>query len=350
VTRLEFHYSLQRIRSAQQDPELLAKALIVYHANTPQLEATSTNEILYWADHYDECDDELFIFALAINDVVIGYAQCVSFTEQSFVIIDYMTVDERHKTVGIFLLFFEQIKEFFLSIGLRYDFIVAEILQEADGAYTQSSDFWRTIMALERFRVVDAQYHQLQLGRTKFDTQVPARLMIGAGTDITTLRTETYLMIVETMLLRHYLRWYRPFHRDDEASAYEAKAHAIFEAIRASLSSKERVQLSPIPGIILPKGSFNGAYRSQKGLILFESLSYLLLLALLVGSTMVFRLNATEVLLLAVGALLVRMALLSIFVPEASTSLKASLAAFQALLGKHDSVASKRPKKSSRKK
>jgi hypothetical protein len=94
VTSLELHYVLRRIRSAQQDPELLARALVVYHTNTPQLEATATNEILYWADHYNEKHaDELFLFSLEINNTVIGYAQCVSFVDQSFVIIDYMTVE-----------------------------------------------------------------------------------------------------------------------------------------------------------------------------------------------------------------------------------------------------------------
>lgn len=350
MTTVEVHYVLRRLRSTRQDPEPLANALVVYHTSTPRLEATATNEIQYWADHYNEkYDDELFLFSLEANGSVIGYAQCVSFTAQSFVIVDYMTVDEKHKTVGIFLIFYEQIIDYFLAIKLHYDFIVAEILQESDGSYTDSSEFWRTIMALERFRVIDAEYHQLQLGRTKYDTQMPARLMIGAGGYITSLRRETYLMIVETLLFQHYLRWYEPFQTLEEVAEYRAKAQAIFDSIRSTVGVRDRLQLSPIPGLVLPRGSLNGTYKTNKGLILFESISYLVLLAVLIASTMAFRLNATEVLFLAIGALLVRMALLSVFVPEARTPLHASLSALQTLMGKKDSVAGKTAKKPPRK-
>jgi hypothetical protein len=350
VTSLEIRYLLKRIRSTQQDPDLLAKSLVVYHTSTPQLEATASNEIQYWADHYnEEYSDELFLFSLQSNDAVIGYAQCVYFTAQNFIIIDYMTVDEKHKTVGVFLLFYEQIKEFFLVADLRHDFIVAEIIQESDGTYTQSSEFWRTIMALEGFRVIDAEYHQLQLGRTKYETQLPARLMIGGGGGLTSIRRETYLMIVETILFSHYLRWYKPFQTTQEASEYAFKAQTVFESVRNAVGVRDRLQLSPIPGIILPRGSFNGAYKSHKSLIVFESLSYLLLLIVLVGSTMALRLNATEVLELAIGALLVRMALLSVFVPEARISLKVTLSALQSLLGNKNSITRKTTKNPSRK-
>ncbi len=348
MTSVDLHCILRRIQSAREDPELLAKALAVYRANTPQLEATSSNEIAYWSDHSPD-GDELFLFALEINGAIIGYAQFVAFKEKNFVIIDYMTVEEKHKTVGIFLLFFEQIRDYFDRVNLRYDFIVAEILQESDGIYTQSSEFWRAVMAFERFRVVDAPYHQLQLGRTKYDTDVPARLLVAAGTDMSSLRRETYLMIVETILFEHYLGWYRPFKTDEEAVAYEAKARAVFQSIKSNVGERDRVSLSPIPGVALPNGSLNGTYRSSKNFILFESLSYLVLLVVLVGSTMAFKLNATEVLFLAIGALLVRMAFLSVFMPEARSSLDASLVAFLGLLGKKNTVAGKSAKKPVRK-
>jgi hypothetical protein len=350
VTALELHYVLRRIRSSREDPELLAKSLIIYHTSTPQLEATASNEIQYWADHYNEAyDDELFLFSLQSNGVVIGYAQCVYFAAQNFVIIDYMTVDEKHKTVGVFLLFYEQIKEYFTLFDFRYDFIVAEIIQESDGTYTQSSEFWRAIMALEDFRVVDAEFHQLQLGRTKYETQLPARLLIGGRGTLTSLRRETYLMIVETILFNHYLRWYKPFQTAQEATDYGAKAQVVFDSIRKAVGARERLHLSPIPGVVLPRGSFNGSYKSHKNLIIFESLSYLLLLIVLIGSTVALQLSATQVLELAIGALLVRMALLSVFVPEARTSLKVSLSALQGLLGNQNSVTRKSTKKPSRK-
>jgi hypothetical protein len=347
VQSLDLTYSLRRIRSARQDPVLLAQALSVYQANTPHLEMASTNEIQYWADHYNsEFDDDLFLFALQINGATIGFAQCVRFLDENFTVLDYMTVAKEHKTVGVFLLFYEQICAFFRAGRTESDYVVAEILLNPNGEFTDSSEFWRGVMALERFRVIDAEYHQLQLGRTKFETELPAKLMISASDEVKTLRRDTYLLVVEAIFFKHYLRWYKPFQKQGEAAEYRAKAQKNYDGIRASLSN-ERLSLSPLPGISLPTGTLQSSYRANKGLIVFETLSYILLLILLVSGKVFLNLGATEILVLAVGALLVRMALLSVFVPEARRSLEVSLDALGQLLGKKNSVARKRTQRPS---
>jgi len=341
----ELNYFLRRLESSQQEGDVLARALAIYHADTPHLEATATNDFLYWIDRYnDKFDDKLFVFALQVNGNVVGFAECVHFTDQNFIVIDYMTVDDRHKTVAVFLQFYELIREYFRQKAIFYDLVVAEILLDNEHKYTESSDFWRAVMAFERFRVVEADFFQPQLGRTKYETALPARLLVSLN-DASSFDRQTYMMIVETLLLRHYVRWYEPFFSDAEFRAYQEKAAASVATIRASLGERARLELSEMSPVVLPSGSVQARYRSSAKFIAYETISYVILLGMLVTLRVGFSVGAVEIMILAAGALFLRMALLSLFVPEAREVVATSLRALSLLLGKKQSVA-REPSKS----
>jgi hypothetical protein len=348
VAGAELNYCLRRLESSQQDGDVLARALAIYHADTPHMEATATNDFLYWIDRYnDKFEDKLFMFALQVNGAVVGFAECVYFTDQNFVVIDYMTVDDRHKTVAVFLQFYELIREFFREKAIFYDLVVAEILLDNEQKYTESSDFWRAVMAFERFRVVEADFFQPQLGRTKYETALPARLLISLD-DASSFDRQTYMMIVETIILRHYVRWYEPFFNKAELTAYREKAEATVESIRASVGARPQLQLSEMSPVVLPSGSVQARYRSSAKFIAYESISYVILLAMLVTLRVGFSVGALEIMILAIGALFLRMALLSVFVPEAREVVANSLSALSLFLGKKQPVARDSAQRSSK--
>lgn len=341
----ELTYCLKRLESSQQDGGQLARALSIYHADTPPLEATATNDFLYWIDRYNKTfDDELFIFSLQVNSSTVGFAEIVHFRDKNFVIVDYMTVDDRHKTVAVFLQFYELILEYLRNEGIFFDLIVAEILLDNERRYTDSSEFWRAVMAFERFRLVEADFFQPQLGRTKFETALPARLLVSPS-EATGFDRQTYMMVVETIVLRHYVRWYEPFFSEAELKSYRAQAELIVQNIRASLGERPRLKVLDMSPVVLPSGSVQARYRSSARFIVYETASYAVLLAALAVLRVGFNIGVTEILILAVGALFVRMALLSVFVPEAREAVASSLSALTVLLGKKQPVASKRAKR-----
>ena len=341
----ESRYVLRRIRSSTRQAADLAKGLIIYHSYTPRLEATNTNEIQYWCDKYTEqLEDEFYLFVLDLNGEIVGFAQAVLFVAEQFVALDYMTLRDQNRSAATFLTFYELIRSYCEAEGAQFNYFIAELLQETEGVFTVSSEFWRSIMALERFRVIDAPFRQLQLGRTKFETNVPSRIIIDVGSDVRTLPRDSYVMIIRALVLRHYLRWYVPFLGAEEYASYETAANELLKRICNEVRAGD-LPLSTINGTMVPVAPMLGSYKSNTRLIAYESMSYIVLLAVLVTARVALSLGATEILLLAVGALLVRLALLSVFVPEASASLHASLSALSLLLGKKNSVARKRSKK-----
>lgn len=350
MDRIEAQYALRRICPGRRDVSLLAKALTIYHSNTPHLEATATNEIQYWSERYNsEFTDQLYLFALEADDLIIGFAECVHFTNKRFIILDYMSIDETRKSVGVFLIFYELIREFFVKNSIHYEFLVAELLLTHDAKFTESSELWKALMALECFRLIDADYAQLQLGQTKYDTQTSARLMIGVESGVGSLRRETYLMLVETILMDHYVRWYAPFQSEEEKQEYQAEAVRHLGAINTALETKNRVQLSVLPALVLPNGSIQSTYSSNSKFIFIETVSYVVLLAALISSKYFLNTSVIDLLLLAVGSLFVRMAILAVFVPEANNPLRLSLDALSALLAKKHPIAGKSSKNPSKK-
>jgi hypothetical protein len=346
VDRVEAQYVLRRIRPGRRDASLLAKALTIYHSNTPHLEATATNEIQYWSERYNsEFTDQLYLFVLETDGQVIGFAECVHFTAKQFVILDYMSIDETKKSVGVFFIFYELIREFFVQNSIHYDFLVAELLKTNDTEFTESSELWKALMALEQFRLLDAEYAQLQLGQTKYDTQTPARLMIGVESGVESLRRETYLMLVQTIVTDHYVRWYAPFQNEEEKREYQAEADRQLGVIKTALATKDRVQLSALPAVVLPTGSIRSTYASNSKFIAIETVSYVVLLAALISSKYFLNTSVMDLLLLAVGALFVRMAILAVFVPEANNPLRMSIEALGTLLGKKHPIAGESSKK-----
>lgn len=345
---LETHYLLRRIRPERRDAAYLVKALAIYHANTPHLELTSTNEIQYWAEKYNTSfDDQLFLFSFECNEDIIGFAQCVYFSSAEIVVLDYMSMEESYKTVGSFFIFYEQIKSFLTQEGIQYNYMVSELLKDSEENFTESSDVWRTMMALENFRVIDAPYEQLQLGKNKFDTQLPGRLMIAVESGTESIRRETYLMIVNTLFFDHFVRWYEPFLTEEENIGYRTSATKKFNIIRSAINSQERISLSAIAPMSLPTGSIKTNKAPTVRFIAVESISYVILLVVLLAAQYFLKTSAVELIILAIGALIVRMTILSIFVPEAKSALGSSILVLGALLGKKNTVTRKPPKRPS---
>ena len=248
-------YSLRVFTDPQKDRNDLVAALSIYTKHTPTSQRTSSNEMVYWLEHYNkQFSDSLFLFGFYRNDEVVGFAEFAFFTKERLLILDYLTMSPEYRRYSTFSEFLDQVIAYFEREGIEYDFIVAEVLYSQSASEpTEDSKIWIQLLRLHGFRLAQAPYYQPQLGTLNFESATPGGLMISCSESSSSIRRETYILIVRTLLLKHYARWYHPFMGDDHPT-YVASLKRMYDDIGKSLSATEVVivngetpLLSPTP-------------------------------------------------------------------------------------------------------
>jgi hypothetical protein len=227
-----------RLFDPKRDRDAIVEAVSLYSQNTPSYERTPSNEILYWFERYNlEFEDRLMLFGFYRNTILIGFAEIVWFHEEKLIILDYMTIHEQYRRNNTFFEFLDQIKYFLEATNLEFDFIVTEIPYSSHNeAPTEASHIWIQLLRLHGFGLVHAKYQQPQLGRYNLESIMPGALMVYTKGGLRPIRKESYLVMVDVILFKHYLRWYKPFH-GDKLSRYESSLKKIRSSILSSIDT-----------------------------------------------------------------------------------------------------------------
>lgn len=235
-------YELRRFEDATA-PDFMA-ALQLYRQYTPASVRTSTNEIVYWLSNYEkQGGDELFLFGFFLNDDLVGYAQLVLFTQANFLIIDYLVIDERRRSLNVFFEFFEHIKAYLLDHGYEPRFAVAEVAHYSmEEAIQGEAKMMARLLKFAGFRAVKAPYYQPMLGTSNYESKMRATLLMFSIDPLQTLRRETYLQIVRSVYYDHYLRWYSMY--DQLRPLYRQHIDELWKEIEQWAESQETVDLS----------------------------------------------------------------------------------------------------------
>ncbi|HEV2853218.1 MAG TPA: hypothetical protein VHC97_10485 [Thermoanaerobaculia bacterium] len=233
---IETTYSLRLFENAKKDESALADALNLYVLHTPPQERTSSNEILYWFSHYnDQFEDRLLLFGFYRNGALIGFAELAWFLEEKIVVLDYMTIQEEYERNNTFFEFLDQLKSFLERNRFEFDFIVTEIPYSShDAMPDESSRLWIQLLRIHGFGLVHAKYQHPQLGKYNLESATPGALMLFARGGTRSIKKESYILIVDTILFKHYLRWYKPF-LGNKISAYESSLRKIRSSIQSSI-------------------------------------------------------------------------------------------------------------------
>lgn len=191
-------------------------ALTIYSHNIAPEIKTSTNEIVYWIDNFNtRTSEELFVFGLYFNSVLVGYAQLVYFCEDKFVFIDYLCLSDPYKKNALFYPLYNLIENYLNDNRCDYNYIITEVsYRDDDTLIDNASVFLLNLLFMENYGIADAQYFQPLLGLENEDSYFENKLMLKSIEPIKRIKKETYLRLIHTIYFKHYLSWYEPFLAD----------------------------------------------------------------------------------------------------------------------------------------
>jgi len=245
----------------------LAQALRLYAENIEPSYRTDTNELIYWVEKFQKrYGDGFFILGLYLNNLLIGYAQMAYFVEERFVEVDYLVIDKPYRKNNAFYEFVDKISEFISQEHLVFDFIICEV-----GCYfenmepTESSKTLIRLLKMSHFGVIKCSYYVPRLGRTNYESQMRAILMIYSNEELKQLKKETYLMITHTLLFKYYQRWYADFFTNEENEDYQKSLDLLYGAIKKEVDARRAIEINGYQNLLpLNPTDFN-ELKAKKG-------------------------------------------------------------------------------------
>lgn len=231
--------------SSSKDKDFM-KALIIYADTIPYDTKTSTNEIIYFADHTDvQPKRKMYFFGLYVNEEIVGFLEAGYLVTTKVIIIDYIVLKSEYRLNSIFYPLFSLVQRFFSEHMVDYDYIATEVSTKCPEQSVDSESFFsKKMLQMEDFRAVNALYRQPMLGFNNFESNFGFLLMIKSTQPIATLKKETYLAIVRDIYFEHYYSWYSVFD-EEHNSEYEQHLQSEYEAIKKQVEQTDaELQLS----------------------------------------------------------------------------------------------------------
>ena len=147
----ENKFGVERI--TKTDSVEYAKLMRIYHDNTPVEIKTNTNEITAWLDKKtDDNSFELLIFALYLDDSIVGMAMLGYVKKYRTIIVDYMALNREHKINAVFFSYLSLLQDYIKQNGYDVDYYVTEISNKHGGKNVdRESSFFKKLICLEGF-------------------------------------------------------------------------------------------------------------------------------------------------------------------------------------------------------
>ncbi|WJM10688.1 MULTISPECIES: hypothetical protein [Paenibacillus] len=230
----------------RSDDEDYIKALKIYEDQTPVEIQTATNEISYWIEKSkDSVDFTFMVFAVYLDNTVIGYSQTSYFSQNRFVLFDYITFSKDFRVNAVFFPVFSLIKSYFKDrMNLPVDYWITEISDRDNGKQIdKESAFLKKLLYMENFCSIDIDYVQPQLGGTNYESSFPCKLYLQTNSEIFQLSKETVNSIVKSIYYAYYFNWYVPFLKDSELKIYKSNLDKHYDYFKKSIYDKESISV-----------------------------------------------------------------------------------------------------------
>lgn len=210
--------------------EAYIKALQIYMEETPKEIRTNSNEITHWLDKRTmDPSFEMLVFALYLDNNLIGFSQITYIKSQQIVILDYISLKSPYRVNSVFLVFLSMIQNFLISSGKQITYYIAEIGNKDQGAnIDRESAFYKRVICLENFGEVMTKYYNIPLGLDNFESEFESLMYIKTNDNIPYISKETFYAIVQAICYEYYYVWYSEFLNDDELKIYKEKLDKCF--------------------------------------------------------------------------------------------------------------------------
>lgn len=226
-------YSVKHFENSK-DKDFM-NALQIYNDYISVDTKTSTNQIIYFADHWkSQKGRTMYFLGLYINNEIVGYVEAGYLFNTKTIIIDYIVLKNEYHLNSAFYPLFGLIQKFFSDQMIDYDFIVTEVSTKCIEDIDSESFFSKKMLQLEDFRIANQIYKQSKLGVANEESNFEFQLLIRSKQALSVIKTETYLAIVKDIYYEHYYAWYsevEPMHKAE----YKAHIDEQFNYIKNSL-------------------------------------------------------------------------------------------------------------------
>lgn len=236
MDRIENKFSIKRIHKSNDNDYI--QALKIYNEQTPASIKTDTNEITYWITNKRRNSSfELMVFAMYLDDTVIGFAMVTYISKTKSVILEYMSFISQFRVNTTFFTYLNLIQNYLIEIDVNVNYYLVEISNKENGKdIDKESKFFKKLICLEGFRKLDATYYTLQLGMDDFESNFEANLYIKSADSTKTISRETYISIINGIYYDYFVGWYEAFLSKNDISKYKKHVDSQYELIEKSLT------------------------------------------------------------------------------------------------------------------
>lgn len=238
VIQKEICFAIKRFTKANSD---FNEALKIYRNEMETSLKTDTNEISFFVEEPVSKDDlrEMYFLGLYYEKYIIGFSEIAFLKKSKTLMIDYFVIQKEYQKNGIFFSLFNLVLGYFHEIRLDYNYLTIEASKNAYRiSVTQKMLFY------EDFKIVETLYYQPQLGENNIESLIECDLMLSTKEDISSLKKETYLCIVEDIYYNHYLDWYKHFLSLDSIITYKGQLNNLLSKIKSQIGSLPEINLT----------------------------------------------------------------------------------------------------------
>ena len=160
---------------------------------------------------------------------------CTYLSSTKTVVIEYIAVEDAYRKNNTYLSYLNELRMFISSL-LEVTYFICEISNKNNGVEVDDeSKIFKTILLIENFFTIDADYHTPPLGIDNEFSSFDAKLMINSNTNIKTIPKETYIRIIQSLYFEYYINWYTPFFSESERLRYNNQIQNTFANIQNKL-------------------------------------------------------------------------------------------------------------------
>jgi len=242
-SRLEHKFEIRRI-CKPTDQEYL-EALKIYNETTPYDIKTSTNEITYWLSNKSETSRfEVILFALYLNDRIIGLSMTTYIKTTKIVIDEYLAVENQYRLNLVFLSYQSLLQNYYNENAIEVSFFLTEISNKNNGtSIDKESLISMKMLCMQDYGKVNSLYYTLPLGLNNHESSFEAFIYLKSNDSVNKLSNESYLCIIESIYYDYYVEWYMAFLSDKQHNEYRQKVDHFYKLIKDSLVNSKKTTI-----------------------------------------------------------------------------------------------------------
>lgn len=146
---------------------------------------------------------------------------------------------------SIFFPLFSLIQRYFSDNLVDIDYYLMEVsIRTLDENVDKESYYSRKWLTAEDFRLVNTPYPQPKLGLKNIESNFDLRLMIKSSHPLSTIKSDTFISIVEDIYINHYIDWYQKFMDYDELEDYKQHIEEQLNKIKQNLKDVKIIELN----------------------------------------------------------------------------------------------------------